>query len=89
MERENKPATLSMCREQLRKWAETLVDREIRTRPEGKQLAQLEALKQKSEDIVYENGDDLAIAKALDNCTKKIGITWVVDTSNIKQIASK
>ena len=89
MERENKPATLSMCREQLRKWAETLVDREIRTRPEGKQLAQLEALKQKSEDIVYENGDDLAIAKALDNCTKKIGISWVVDTSNIKQIASK
>jgi hypothetical protein len=89
MERENKPATLSMCREQLRKWAETLVDREIRTRPEGKQLAQLEALKQKSEDIVYENGDDLAIAKALDDCTKKIGITWVVDTSKIKQIASK
>ena len=40
-------------------------------------------------DIVYENGDDEAIAKALDNCTKKIGIAWVVDTSNIKQIASK
>jgi len=89
MDRKEKKATLSMCREQLRKWAETLVDREIRTRPEGKQLAQLEALKQKSEDIVYENGDDLAIAKALDNCTKKIGITWVIDTSNIKQIASK
>ena len=89
MDRKDKPATLSMCREQLRKWAETLVDRELRTRPEGKQLAQLEALKKKSEDIVYENGDDLAIAKALDNCTKKIGITWVIDTSNIKQIASK
>ena len=89
MDRKDKPATLGMCREQLRKWAETLVDRELRTRPEGKQLAQLEALKQKSEDIVYENGDDLAIAKALDDCTKKIGITWVVDTSKIKQIASK
>ena len=86
MERKNKPATLGMCREQLRKWAEALVDRELRTRPEGKQLAQLEALKQKSEDIVYENGDDQAIAKALDDCTKKIGITWVVDTSKIKQI---
>ena len=89
MDRKDKPATLSICREQLRKWAATLVDRELRTRPEGKQLAQLEALKQKSEDIVYENGDDLAIAKALDDCTKKIGITWVVDTSKIKQIASK
>ena len=88
-DRKGKPATLKMCREQLRKWAETLVDRELRTRPEGKQLAQLEALKQRSSDIVYENGDDEAIAKALDDCTKKIGIAWVVDTSKIKQIASK
>ena len=86
MERKNKPATLGMCREQLRKWAEALVDRELRTRPEGKQLAQLEALKQKSEDIVYENGDDQAIAKALDDCTKKIGITWVVDTLSLIHI---
>ena len=39
-------------------------------------------------DIVYENGDDQAIATALDNCTKKIGITWVVDTSKIKQISA-
>jgi len=89
MDRKTKPATLSMCNEQLRKWAEALVDRELRTRPEGKQLAQLEALKQRASDIVYENGDDLAIAKALDDCTKKIGITWVVDISKIKQIASK
>ena len=87
MDRKTKAATLSMCREQLRKWAEALVDRELRTRPEGKQLAQLEALKQRSEDIVYENGDDQAIAKALDDCTKKIGIAWVVDTSKIKQIS--
>ena len=89
MDRKTKPATLSMCNEQLRKCAEALVDRELRTRPEGKQLAQLEALKQRASDIVYENGDDLAIAKALDDCTKKIGITWVVDISKIKQIASK
>ena len=55
---------------------------------EGEQLAQLESVKQKAMDIVYENGDDLAIAKALDTCTKKIGITWVVDTSKIKQISA-
>ena len=89
MDRKTKPATLSMCNEQLRKWAEALVDRELRTRPEGKQLAQLEALKQRASDIVYENGDDVAIAKALDDCTKRIGIRWVVDISKIKQIASK
>ena len=26
--------------------------------------------------------------EALDQCTQKIGLTWVVDTSNIKQITS-
>ena len=81
--------SVSDCEEQMRDWAQELVEAEIRRRPEGKQLAQLEAVKQKSMDIVYENGDDEAIAKALDKCTKKIGIAWVVDTSNIKQIASK
>jgi len=80
--------SLKDCEEQLREWAKSLVDRELRRRPEGEQLAQLEAVKQKAMDIVYENGDDQAIAKALDSCTKKIGITWVVDTSKIKQIAS-
>ena len=86
--RNSEEISLKDCEEQLRDWAKTLVDRELRRRPEGEQLAQLEAVKQKAMDIVYENGDDKAIATALDNCTKKIGITWVVDTSKIKQIAS-
>ena len=80
--------SLKDCEEQLREWAKELGDREIRRRKEGEQLAQLEAVKQKAMDIVYENGDDQAIAKALDSCTKKIGITWVVDTSKIKQISA-
>ena len=80
--------SLSDCEEQLRDWAKSLVDRELRRRPEGQQLAQLESVKQKAMDIVYENGDDASIAKALDTCTKKIGITWVVDTSKIKQISA-
>ena len=84
----NEEISLKDCEEQLREWAKSLVDRELRRRPEGEQLAQLEAVKQKAMDIVYENGDDQAIAKALDNCTKKIGITWVVDTSKIKQISA-
>tara|TARA_R110002020_G_scaffold81533_1_gene202431 strand:+ start:377 stop:916 length:540 start_codon:yes stop_codon:yes gene_type:complete len=86
--RNSEEITLSDCEEQLREWAKSLVDRELRRRPEGQQLARLEAVKQKAMDIVYENGDDKAIATALDSCTKKIGITWVVDTSKIKQIAS-
>ena len=80
--------SLKDCEEQLRDWAKSLVDRELRRRPEGQQLAQLESVKQKAMDIVYENGDDASIAKALDTCTKKIGITWVVDTSKIKQISA-
>ena len=80
--------SLKDCEGQLRDWAKELVDREIRRRKEGEQLSQLEAVKQRAMDIVYENGDDKAIATALDSCTKKIGITWVVDTSKIKQISS-
>ena len=84
----NEEISLKDCEEQLQEWAKSLVDRELRRRPEGEQLAQLEAVKQRAMDIVYENGDDKAIATALDNCTKKIGITWVVDTSKIKQISA-
>ena len=80
--------SLKDCEEQLQEWAKDLVDRELRRRPEGAQLSQLEAVKQKAMDIVYENGDDASIAKALDTCTKKIGIAWVVDTSKIKQISA-
>ena len=84
--RQQDEINMSDCIEQLNDWAKELVDREIRRRPEGEQLAQLEAVKQKAMDIVYENGDDEAIARALDTCTQKIGIAWTTDTSKIKQI---
>ena len=80
--------TLSDCEDQLREWAKELVDREIRRRPEGKMLKQLEDVKTKALDTVMESGSSETLIKALEQCTKKIGITWVVDTSNIKQIAS-
>ena len=79
--------SLSDCEEQLRDWAKELVDREIRRRPEGKMLDQLESVKTKALDTVMESGSSEDLIKALDLCTKKIGITWVVNTSNIKQIA--
>ena len=85
-EREEK-ITLKDCKEQLTEWARDLVDREIRRRPEGLKLKQLEELKQHSFDVVMESGTPQDLIKLLDQTTKKIGIAWVVDTSKIKQIS--
>jgi len=80
--------SLDDCEEQLRDWAKELVDREIRRRPEGRMLKQLEDVKTSALDTVMESGSSEDLIKALDLCTKKIGITWVVNTSNIKQISA-
>ncbi len=80
--------SLSDCEEQLKEWARELVDREIRRRPEGLKLKQLEDLKQKAIDTVMESGTPDELIRQLDATTKKIGIAWVVDTSKIKQISS-
>ena len=79
--------SLSDCEEQLRDWAKELVDREIRRRPEGRMLNQLENVKTKALDTVMESGSSETLIKALELCTRKIGIAWVVDTSHIKQIS--
>jgi len=79
--------SLDDCEEQMKDWARELVDREIRRRPEGLKLKQLEELKRHSIDTVMESGTPEDLLKALDATTKKIGIAWVVDTSKIKQIA--
>ena len=79
--------TLADCKEQLTDWARDLVDREIRKRPEGLKLKQLEELKRHSIDTVMESGTPEDLLRALDATTKKIGIAWVVDTSKIKQIS--
>ena len=80
--------SVSDCEEQMRDWAKELVDIEIRKRPEGLKLKQLEDVKQKAIDTVFESGTPDDLIKALDLCTQKICLTWVVDTSNIKQITS-
>ena len=79
--------TLKDCEEQLKDWARELVDREIRRRPEGLKLKQLEDLKTKAIDQVMESGTPEELIRQLDATTKKIGIAWVVDTSKIKQIS--
>ena len=78
--------SLEDCEDQLKEWARDLVDREIRRRPEGMKLKQLEDLKTKAIDQVMESGTPEELIKQLDQTTKKIGIAWVIDTSKIKQI---
>ena len=80
--------SLDDCEEQLKDWARELVDAEIRRRPEGKKLKQLEDLQRRSIDTVMEAGTPEDLLKALDTETRKIGITWVVPTQNIKQITN-
>ena len=80
--------SLADCEDQLKEWARELVDREIRRRPEGQKLKQLEDLKQHSIDQVMESGTPEELIRQLDATTKKIGIAWVVDTSKIKQISA-
>ena len=80
--------SLDDCEEQLKEWARELVDAEIRRRPEGKKLKQLEDLQRRSIDTVMEAGTPDDLLKALDAETKKIGIAWVVPTHNIKQITN-
>ena len=60
-DRDEKAVSLSDCEEQLKDWARELVDAEIRRRPEGKKLKQLEDLQRRSIDTVMEAGtpDDL------------------------------
>jgi len=88
IDRRDDPLTLSNCEEQLKDWARDLVDREIRRRPEGLKLKQLEDLKTRAIDQVMESGTPEELIKQLDATTKKIGIAWVVDTSKIKQISA-
>ena len=78
--------SLEDCEDQLKEWARDLVDREIRRRPEGMKLKQLEDLKTKAIDQVMESGTPEELIKQLDQTTKKIGIAWIIDTSKIKQI---
>ena len=85
----NKDEDISLkdCEEQLKEWARDLVDREIRRRPEGMKLKQLEDLKTKAIDQVMESGTPEELIRQLDATTKKIGIAWIGDTSKIKQIS--
>ena len=75
--------TLSDCQDQLREWASELAEREIEKRPEGAKLKQLKELKLKALDVVMESGTPDSLAIALDQVSKKIGLTWNTDVQAI------
>ncbi len=80
--------TLSDCETQLRDWASELAQREIERRPEGKKLKDLKDLKVKALDVVMESGTPDSLAIALNEVSKKIGLTWNTDVQalpNFKQ----
>ena len=80
--------TLQDCHNQLRDWASTLAEREIERRPEGAKLKQLKDLKTKALDVVMESGAPDQLALALNEVSKKIGLTWNTDVQalpNFKQ----
>ena len=80
--------TLRDCQEQLREWASELAEREIEKRPEGAKLKHLKELKLKALDVVMESGTPDTLAIALDQVSKKIGLTWNTDVQalpNFKQ----
>ena len=80
--------TLQDCHDQLREWASTLAEREIERRPEGAKLKQLKERKTKALDVVMESGTPDTLAIALDQVSKKIGLSWNQDLQalpNFKQ----
>ena len=80
--------TLADCEDQLRSWASELAEREIEKRPEGAKLRQLKELKTKALDVVMESGTPASLAIALNEVSKKIGLTWNTDVQalpNFKQ----
>ena len=80
--------TLADCEDQLRTWASELAQREIERRPEGKKLKDLKDLKIKALDVVMESGTPDSLAIALNEVSKKIGLTWNTDVQalpNFKQ----
>jgi len=81
--------TLSDCEEQLRSWASNLAEREIEKRPEGARLRQLRALKEKALDTVMEAGTPDSLAIALNEVSKKIGLSWNTELTALPNVKNE
>ena len=80
---------LEDCEEQLRSWASNLAEKEIEKRPEGSRLRQLKALKEKALDTVMESGTPDTLSIALNEVSKKIGLSWNTDLTALPNIKNE
>ena len=78
--------SLSDCEDQLRTWAKNQAEKEIERRPEGARLRQLKELEQKALDTVMEAGTPDNLAIALNEVSKKIGLSWNQDLTALPNI---
>jgi hypothetical protein len=81
--------SLSDCEDQLRTWASNQAEKELERRPEGARLRQLKELEQKALDIVMEAGTPDSLAIALNEVSKKIGLSWNQDLTALPNIKNE
>ena len=81
--------SLSDCEDQLRTWAKNQAEKEIERRPEGARLRELKVLEQKALDTVMEAGTPDSLAIALNEVSKKIGLSWNQDLTALPNIKNE
>jgi hypothetical protein len=81
--------SLSDCEDQLRSWAKNQAEKELERRPEGARLRQLKELEQKALDTVMEAGTPDNLAIALNEVSKKIGLSWNQDLTALPNIKNE
>ena len=81
--------SLSDCEDQLRSWAKNQAEKELERRPEGAKLRQLKELEQKALDTVMEAGTPDNLAIALNEVSKKIGLSWNQDLTALPNIKNE
>jgi hypothetical protein len=81
--------SLSDCEYQLRTWASNQAEKELERRPEGAKLRQLKELEQKALDTVMEAGTPDSLAIALNEVSKKIGLSWNQDLTALPNIKNE
>jgi len=64
-------------------------EKEIERRPEGARLRQLKELEQKALDTVMEAGTPDSLAIALNEVSKKIGLSWNQDLTALPNIKNE
>ena len=66
----------SYCEEQIRTWATTLAEEEVKKRPEGKRLAYLKAVQTKAEDSIMEAHVSSDLTDVLSKILNNVGVSW-------------